>query len=210
MPEEIIEQIKKEAKDYFQNACPSHDWTHIERVYSLCNYIGKKENANLYVLQLAALLHDTGREREKENPKELNHAQISEKIASELLKKYNINEKTAEQVLHCISTHRFRNNEIPKTLEAKILFDADKLDSIGAIGIARAYAFAGNKGLKLYSDKDNLGTGYEKHHSPVTEFKYKLQKVKNKLFTGTARKIVEQRHEFMEKFFEQLNNEVKI
>ncbi len=209
MAKEIF-NIRVDAKDYFKDACPSHDWTHTERVYDLCVYIGQKENANLFVLQLAALLHDLGRQKEMENPEELDHAKISAEIASKILLKYKVNSEISKQVLHCISTHRFRNNEKPETLEAKILFDADKLDCIGAIGVARAYAWAGKQGIKLYSDKDYLGTGYELNHSPVTEFKYKLKEVKDKLFTETARRIAEKRHNFMEEFFIQLNSELEV
>lgn len=207
-----IEDIKEEAKKYFDGACPSHDWSHVKRVYDLCMYIGKEEKANLYILQLASLLHDTGRKKEIENPNEFDHAIISSEIASEILKKYNINGDIQKQVIHCISSHRyrFRGNNKPETSEAKILFDADKIDSIGAIGVARAYAWAGNKGLKIYSDKDFLGTGYEEEHSPVTEFKFKLREVKDRLFTETAKKIAGQRHIFMESFFEQLAKEASI
>jgi uncharacterized protein len=206
---QIINRIKKQAKTYFERACPSHDWTHVERVYDLCLYIGEKEKANLEVLKLAALLHDTGRKEEMNSPDNLDHAQISSDIASDILKKYDVDKKTKEHVLNCIESHRFRKNKKPETLEAKILFDADKLDCIGAIGIARAYAWAGKQGIKLYSDKDYLGTGYEKQHSPITEFAYKLSKVKDRLFTDTAKKIAEQRHNYMEDFFKQLNQELK-
>lgn len=209
MEEKVIEEIRKEAESYFQNSCPLHDWSHVERVYNLCSQIGKEESANLFVLQLAALLHDVGRKKGMESPDELDHAQISAEIASEILKKYNVNGEIAQQVLHCISSHRFRKGQKPETSEARILFDADKLDCIGAIGVARAYAWAGKQGIKLYSDKDYLGTGYEKQHSPVTEFKYKLSNVRAKLFTKTAKEIAEQRHAFMESFFKQLSQEIK-
>jgi len=206
----VMGQIRQEAEKYFEGSCPSHDWTHVKRVYDLCNYIGKKEGADIYVLQLAVLLHDTGRKKEMENPDEFDHAEISVEIAKDLLKKYNINGKIAERVLHCISAHRFRKEQKPETLEAKILFDADKIDCIGAIGVARAYAFVGKQNMRLYSNKDFLGTGYEKEHSAVTEFTYKLSKVKNKLFTKTAKQIAFQRHRFMENFFKQLNKDINI
>ena len=204
----IIKNIEKEAQTYFENACPSHDWSHVKRVYELCIYIGKKEKANLDILKLAALLHDIGRRDEEKDPDNLDHSKISSILSSKILNRYNLNGEIENQVVHCILSHRFRKEQKPETLEAKILYDADKLDSIGAIGIARAYAWAGKKGLLLYSDKNYLGTGYEHEHSPVTEFNYKLSKVKNKLFTETAKKIGEARHSFMESFFNQLNKEV--
>ncbi len=204
-----ISRIKKEARSYFEKACPSHDWTHVERVYNLCIYIGEREKANLEILKLAALLHDTGRKEEMESLDTLDHAQISLDIASDIFKKYDVDKENSKQVLHCIESHRFRKNKKPETLEAKILFDADKLDCIGAIGIARVYAWAGKQGMKLYSDKDCLGTDCGKQYSPVKEFAYKLSKVKDRLFTTTAKKIAEQRHNYMRQFFKQLNQELK-
>jgi len=206
---EIIEQIKEEAKRYFKGACPSHDWSHVERVYSLCMKIGKEEGADLFVLQLAALLHDIGRKKESENSENVDHAEISRELASQILEKYELNGKIAEQILHCISAHRFRNNQNPETLEAKILFDADKLDCIGAIGIARAYAWAGRQGSRLYSDKDFLGTDHKKEHTPVTEFLFKLSKIKNSLQTETAKKIAEERHKYTLDYFQRLKKEIQ-
>jgi len=206
--EQIISKIRDRAKEYFKEECPSHDWTHTERVYDLCMRIGKKEGADLEILKIASLLHDVGRKKEKEDPNKLDHAKISSEIASEILDEYKINNEKKFSIINCILKHRFRTGEEPNTIEARILFDADKLDSIGAIGIARAYAFVGSKGLKLYSNKNKLGTGYEKERSGLTEFKYKLQKVKDRIFTETAKKIAEERHNFMEYFFEQLNSEV--
>lgn len=206
---EIIKQIEIEAKKYFEDLPPSHNWTHVERVYKLALKIGKEENADLFVLSLAALLHDLGRKDEFNANVKIDHAELSKELAKDILKKYKIDEKITQNVLHCIETHSFRKNLTPETIEAKVLFDADKLDSIGAIGIARSYAWVGEKNISFYSDKDFLGTGYEKEHSPVTEFNHKLSKVKDRLFTNTAKKIAEERHNFMSLFFEKLKKELE-
>lgn len=206
---EIIEKIREEAKNYFQGTCPSHDWTHVERVERLAIAIAKKERADLFITQLSAILHDIGRKREMEDPDNLDHAEISAQMAAELLKKYDINGDIAKQVIHCISSHRFRKNHKPKTLEAKVLFDADKIDCLGAVGIARAYAWAGKQGIKLYSDKDFLGTGYEPEHSPVTEFTFKLSKVKDRMMTQTGRITAHYRHKYLADFFERLKHEAQ-
>ena len=205
---EIINKIKRDVGKYFSGSCPSHDWSHVDRVYDLAQKIAEKEKANLFIVKLAALLHDIGRKKESEFNGNADHAKISAEIAKKILKKYRINGDITKQVLHCVLSHRFRKGNIPKTIEAKVLFDADKLDCIGAIGVARAYSCAGNKGLKLYSDKDFLGTGYEKEHSPVTEFLYKLSKVKNKMQTKTGKKIALERHKYMENYFYRLNKEI--
>ena len=206
MAEEIIEQIRKETKEYFENMPPSHDWSHIERVDKLSQEIGEKEGANLYVLKLAVLLHDIGRKKEMESGGD--HAEISKEMARDILKKYEIDKKIIVQVLHCIHSHRFRNNKKPSTIEAKVLCDTDKLDSIGAIGIARSYAWCGEKKIRLYSDKNFLGTGHEKEHSPLTEFIFKLSKVKDGMQTETGRLKVQERHEYTVNFFDRLKREV--
>lgn len=206
---ELQNKIMQEAKSYFLDMPPSHNWNHVERVYNLALEIGKKENVDLFILSLAALLHDIGRKQELENPECLDHSEISAKLAKPILEKYNIDTNIINKVIHCISSHRFRKDKKPESKEAKVLFDADKLDSIGAIGIARAYAWAGEKNIKLYSDKNYLGTGYEQEHSPVTEFTFKLSKVKSRLYTETAKQIAESRHKFMEEFFNQLKREVE-
>lgn len=207
--EEVVKKVREEAKEYFKKSCSSHNWSHVERVYNLCVFIGERENADLFVLKLAALLHDCGREEEIRNPKNLDHAVISERIASKVLLKYKVDKKVIDNVLHCILSHRFRKERKPESKEAKILFDADKLDSIGALGVARAFMWAGKKGLSIYSDKNFLGTSYEKDHSPMVEFEFKLKEVKNRLFTQTAKSIAQERHEFMVKFFDRLKKEVK-
>jgi uncharacterized protein len=208
MAEEIIEQIKEKVRGYFEDMPPSHDWSHVERVYELAVRIAESEKADLFIIKLAALLHDIGRKEEMSLKGGVDHAQVSREMASKMLADYNLNGQIAEQVLHCISSHRFRGEEKPKTLEARVLYDADKLDVLGAIGVARSYAWVGEQQVQLYSNKDFLGTGYESEHSPVTEFQYKLSKVKDAMQTETGRKIAQGRHKYILNFFERLKKEI--
>lgn len=207
--EEIISRIEEEAKQYFDKAPPCHDWSHINRVYDTALQILDNEGGNILIVKLAVFLHDLGRQKESEDPENLDHAQISAEYASRILDKYDINKEIKEQIIHCVSSHRFKKSNPPKILEAKILFDADKLDSIGAIGLARAYAFCGEEGLKLYSDKNYLGTGYEKDHSPLTEFRFKLSLIKDRMLTETGKLMAQERHQYMADFFERLNKEIR-
>lgn len=204
----VVDKIKEEAKTYFEGSCPSHDWSHVERVYDLALKIAKEENADSFIIKIATLLHDVGRKKEEELGDDADHAKISAEIAEGIFNKYDLYGDRAVNALHCIETHRFRKNNPPQTIEAKVLFDADKLDCLGAIGVARAYAWAGSKGLKLYSDKDYLGTGYEKDHSPVTEFLFKLTKVKDRMLTETGKQIALDRHNYIEEYFNRLTKEV--
>ncbi len=209
MPDEIIRLIEKEAKEYHRDMPPSHDWSHIERVLNLGLKIGEKEGANSYVIKLSSLLHDIGRKKEMELKGKIDHAELSSEIAREILLKYNVNKSIVEQVSHCISSHRFRNSHKPETIEAKVLFDADKLDSIGAIGVAREYVWIGEIGGKIYSDKNYLGTGYEKNHSGLTEYLFKLSKIKDKMQTKEGKRIAKIRNNIIVNYFENLKKEIQ-
>jgi len=135
----LFKKIKREAREYFKGAKGSHDWSHVERVYKLSLKIGKKEMANLKILKLAAILHDIGRKYQDEAKGEINHAEKGADLAKEILQKHGFEKEMIEKITHCIETNRFRGNKKPKSKEAKILFDADKLDAIGATGIGRAF-----------------------------------------------------------------------
>jgi uncharacterized protein len=119
-------------------------------------------------------------------------------------------------VVHAIAAHRYRTPPAPASLEAQVLFDADKLDSIGAVGVARAYAFAGLHGQRLWASTKEVDVERwhaegddPAHHTPVHEFVVKLQRLKDLLYTATGRRIAEGRHAFMVDFFTQLTAEVR-
>ena len=212
----IIQQIEKEAKNYFKGASCCHDWTHVERVKALALKIGKKEKADLKVLETAALLHDIGRRDEMKNQGSFCHAERGVELAEQILKKYKLDRKIVDNILHCVKTHRYRNNHKPKTIEAKVLFDSDKLDSIGAIGIARIFLFAGNAGSKnLYTGnekklaKANKNYSYTKEDSAFLEYEIKLKHIKNKIITHEGKRMAKNRDNFMKKYFKVFWQEVE-
>mgnify|MGYP001612872429 CR=1 FL=1 len=205
----LIQNIEEEAKKYFTSAPATHDWSHVERVDRLASYISQIEGGNLTVIKLSVLLHDIGRKKEEELNGEVCHAEEGAKLARNILESYGVNKEIIEHVCHCIETHRFRNEKEPQTIEAKVLYDADKLDSIGAIGIARACSWSGAHEQKLYSDSEKeVGTGYEGEHTPLIEFGTKLSKIKEHLLTKTGREIAKDRHKLMVAFFERLQQEI--
>jgi len=208
---DLLMQIKEEAKVRFRSARGSHDWDHTERVYQLCLRIGRKEKADLEVLKLAALLHDIGREEEDRSNGKVCHSQTGADLARKILEKYPVDKEKISEVLHCIETHRFRKKRIPKTIEAKVLFDADKLDSIGAIGIGRAFLFAGEIGAALHNPGIDVKKTkpYTKEDTAYREFLVKLSRVKDRIFTREGKKIAAERHKFMVDFFERLNKETE-
>jgi len=208
--ENKIKQIIKEAKKISKKAKWSHDWDHTMRVYNLCLKIWEKENADLEVLEIAAILHDIWRIKQDKCKWKICHAEAWWIMSRELLEKYELEKDKFENIIHCIETHRFRWNKIPLTKEAKILFDSDKLDSIWAIWIWRAFSFSWeiwakvhNKDLDLEKSKE-----YSKEDTAYREFHVKLKKIKDRMLTEEWKKIAQTRHDFMEFFFERLNKEV--
>jgi uncharacterized protein len=190
-----------------------HGFEHIERVYQICEKIGPLEGADMDVLLTAALLHDASGSHPGKGSRNDHHLQ-SAKFAAEILKKENWPENKILAVQHCIRTHRFRKNESPQTIEAKILFDADKLDVIGAIGVVRALAYAFQVKQPAYavpsteffeSGKKIVG----EPHSAFHEYIFKLKNISLILYTKTAKKIAKYRQEFLNDFFEELADEME-
>jgi len=175
-------------------------------------HIGRLMGAKLDVLSAAALLHDIGRRYETREQGKICHAEKGAELAREILAKLDFVPALIDEICHCIEAHRYRGDKIPKTLEAKILYDADKLDSIGAVGIGRAFLFAGQTGARLHneSDVDILACKpYSKEDTAYREFKFKMSKIKDRMLTPEGKRLAEERHDFMEVYFERLERETK-
>jgi uncharacterized protein len=203
LPAHQIEEIKAFSKGRFAETHGSHDWEHTRRVYKLCMRIGRAEGADLEVLKIAAYLHDVGRSYQDQSKGAVCHAAKGAELAQDLLARIPFPAAMKEDVLHCIRSHRFRGKGRPETLEAKVLFDADKLDAIGAIGIARAFQFAGEVGARFHNPdvnpEDTLS--YSREDTGFREFKLKLWKIRERMLTPEGRRIAKERHAFMELFF---------
>ena len=143
----IFGKIKKRSEEFFRLS--HHDRFHIERVCNLAVRIAKEENADLNVIKAAALLHDIARAKEDEG-KIADHATEGAKMARKILEEVNFPKEKIAKVIHCIEAHRFKKRMEAKSLEAKILQDADRLDIIGAIGIARVFTRGGWGNKPIY------------------------------------------------------------
>ena len=201
-----------EARRYYEGADAVHDFDHVLRVLALAERIGRVEGADLEVVRAAALLHDVGREQAEAGG--LDHAAFAADRAREILARWP--PAKVEAVAHAIAAHRFRTGPEPATLEAQVLFDADKLDAIGAVGVARAFAYGGAHGQRLWAPIETVDVARwleegddPAEHTPVHEFVVKLSRVKERLFTPTGRAIAEERHAYMVAFFERLAAEVQ-
>jgi len=203
----IIDQIQKEAQSIFKNIGPSHDWQHVERVLKTAIEIARKEKADVDLVKIAVYLHDIGRKDLKE--KNYDHAIEGAKIARKILGKYNLKPEQVENICHCIETHRFRNEKIPKTKEAKCLHDADKIDNLGAIGIARSYIYLGETRDCVIYMKPKIEKNPDKRrtNSVQEEYEIKYKHLPSKLTTKTGKAIAKNRLKYMKSFLEKLERE---
>lgn len=200
-----------EARTWYRDDDSAHDFDHVLRVHALALRIAAAEGADAEIVSAAALLHDVARTEADRLGR--CHAEMGAQKAREILRNHPPGK--VEAVAAAIASHRFRNASEPPTLEAKVLYDADKLDAIGAIGVARAYAIAGKWNQRLWSpwaEADGLDAGardlHNADHTPVREFQVKLSRLKDSLYTDTARAIAEGRHRYMADFFARLEKEV--
>lgn len=195
---------------------PVHDFAHVLRVLALAKRLAEQEGADREIVRTAVLLHDISRAGDDNHnqgfalnvAQEEDHAMAAAHRTREILR--GSPPEFVDAVVHAIESHRYRNAIIPQTIEAKVVFDADKLDAIGAIGIARAFAYAGGHQMPLWgrvSPDYQPGNG-EELHTPLHEFHVKLQKIKERLYTESGRALAEARHAFMVSFIEQINAEV--
>jgi uncharacterized protein len=209
---ELTEKLRHMAGPYHDGMGGCHGSDHTERVHKTALHLGRLMEARLDVLSASALLHDIGRMYETRQRGKICHAEKGAELARGILEKLDFSPSLIDDIAHCVETHRYRGEKVPETLEAKILYDADKLDSIGAVGIGRAFLFAGQMGAKLHNDSDIdvLGSNsYSKEDTAYREFKFKMSKIKDRMLTREGKRLAEERHVFMEVFFERLERETK-
>ncbi|MGV8981682.1 HD domain-containing protein [Clostridium sp.] len=203
-------------------SCSAHNIDHVMRVHNMCVFLSKyEENVNLDILIPAALLHDIARVIESQNKTgEIDHAVLGGSMAEEILRNLDYEQETINKIKHCITTHRYRSGNSPKSIEAKILFDADKLDVIGSIGLARTFMIAGQFGQSLSRNKlsgdympintsENGRLKDVSKHSPFMEYEFKFKKIPEKLFTQKAKEIGINRLKYMDDFFKKLDLEIE-
>ncbi len=208
-----IETLEGMARKQLEADSSCHDWDHTLRVLKTAQRLGKEEGADLDVITVAALFHDIARPQEMASKGLADHAELGATTTLQLLTDNNVGTQEFRQhVCDCIRSHRWRrrNGDGPKSIEAKVLYDADKLDALGAIGLARAFHFAGQAGARVHNSKDEAlnGAPYGREDTAYREFLVKQQYLAKDLLTASGRQLATQRTRFMESFFSQLNAEV--
>ncbi len=193
----FISKVRKFALDNSEED-DIHGFLHTERVLDLCLHIGKNLGANLLILEIAALLHDIGRNNKRLKTSNKNHAELSSEIASKFLDSYNfkISQEDFTNIIHTIRSHSFSNNSNPQTLEAQILSDADKLDALGAIGLYRTIGFTVKNNGNIVD--------------VINHLEEKILKLKDMLYLDISKKIAEKRHKIILDFYNQIKSDVKV
>ena len=206
-----IEKTINFVKQRLEGAEAGHDWFHIERVWKLSKKIAKNEKANTEIVELAALLHDIADPKFHDGDETL-----AIKISLEFLKSIDVEENIINQVLYIIENISFKNRgqapEIP-SIELQIVQDADRLDAIGAIGIARTFNFGGFKNNLMYHPdiQPQLNMSKEEYKksngTTINHFYEKLLLLKDKMNTSTGNRVAAMRHQFMEMYLEEFYRE---
>lgn len=207
---ELAAAAKTEAQKYFSGKIGSHDWDHSLRVLNNCRIIGPQLGADMLILELASYLHDIGREQEAKNKGKVCHAKIGAREAEKVLKKLGGKRETIEAVTHCIECHRSKDEQMPQTVEAKVLYDADKLDALGAIGLVRLFLFANEVGAGIHNKESDLSktNAYSDEDTAFREFYLSVRFLKDKMMTEPGKNLATERHNFMVDFFAHLFEEV--
>lgn len=214
----IIEYVKEKL------SCSAHDLEHVFRVYNLALKIAEGEEVDMEVLKAAVLLHDIARvEEDKDNTGSINHAELGAVMAGEFLRTIDFPESKIPLVENCIRIHRYRTDRKPQSIEEKILFDADKLDSVGAIGVARSFGWAGKHGCKIFYKPDNMSDYIDDNmngkkngviqnkslHSVQIEFDIKLKELPDLMYTSKAKEVAKERVAYFQAFMDRLESEIK-
>lgn len=207
----IIQKTANYARETLEGEESGHDWWHVYRVWKMAKHIGKTENVDMFVVEIAALLHDIADWKLHGGDEK-----IGPKTARKWLKTLNVEEKYITHVCQIIETLSFRGANVKsqiKTKEGMVVQDADKLDAIGAIGIARTFAYGGKMGQKIHSPnlKPTMHNSFEEYKnskSPtINHFYEKLLLLKDRMSTKTAKQIALGRHKFMEEFLKKFYRE---
>lgn len=201
------------ARTWYAHADPVHDFAHVLRVLRLAERLAQEEGADLEIVQAAALLHDAEGSA-PDSAERMSHHHRSARFAGQVLLAEGWPAERISAVQHCIRAHRFRHDgETPETLEARILFDADKLDVLGAIGVARVVAYAAINHQPFYATPSQqfLRTGEKEAgepHSAYHEYLFKLKRITERLHTASARTLAAERELYLSEYFDRLGAEM--
>lgn len=202
---DIITQTLDFVREFFSADCSGHDYYHTLRVWKCASLLAQKENADKVITELAALLHDVDDRKISPETSE------NKDNARSFLSSHGVSREDTEKIVKIIGEVSFRgiDSVVPSTLEGKCVQDADRLDAIGAIGIARAFAFGGSRNRMIYDPDEKPGINlkseeyYKREGSSINHFYEKLLLLRDMMNTESARELAQKRHSFMENYLEE-------
>src|ERR671920_42263 len=203
------ERIKKKVMRMLKGRDPAHDFHHVMRVYKNAKRIGRREGTNMDILLPAVLLHDLI-VYPKGSTKSSKSSEESADLAENILRSYGYPQDQINQICYCIRVHSYSKRLVPASLEARILQDADRLDALGAVGIARTFSVGGSENRTIYNPNDPFCRSerdLDDMQWTLDHFQTKLLKLEDSMHTQTAKKIAKERARFMKLFIRQLQKE---
>lgn len=217
MDDPLTRSVLERVRSLFSGIRGGHDLDHTMRVYVNACRIAEAElppedAESRRIVRLAALLHDCARPEEDRQKGKVCHAALGRSKSAEILRELGCTDETLiHAVSECVGKHRYRGRDLPSTLPEKIVYDADKLDSIGAAGIARAFHFASQVGARIHNTAEQAlaGREYGPEDTAYREYLVKLRHVSGRMLTATGRNLAERRDSFMKDFFDELNRETE-
>lgn len=209
--QELWQKLYTAAEKELADGPGCHDFAHILRVLHNAERIAESENVNdLFALRVGALLHDIARPEEQRANGTVCHALLGAEKAATVLRQCGCTDETfIQKVSGIVRSHRYRGGISPATIEEQIVYDADKLDSLGAFGVARSFHFAGRIGARLHNTKEAAlnSEAYSREDTAYREYLVKLRHLPERMLTETGRQLAEKRSEFMFLFFDELEKE---
>jgi uncharacterized protein len=193
----------------YRGADPAHDFSHVLRVYRNARIIGREEGADMRVLLPAALLHDVG-SKKKHTPMQGESEDPGKRVVGAFLEAVGLEEAARDKVQYAVDVHRFSKGIVPVTLEARVLQDADRLDALGAIGIARVFLTGGTLGRELYSPDDPFCRAREPDDGKwnLDHFYKKLLKLESGMHTKSAKRLATGRTKVLRRYLQDLEEEI--
>lgn len=208
--EEFVQRVESLARSYFdEEMSPAHDWFHVQRVKTNAEELAASyPRADHTVVRLGALLHDIGRAKE-ERGEIADHSKWGATESEKRLREHGASGDTIEAVAHCVRAHRYSNDTAPETIEAKIVSDADDLDALGAVGLARCFAYGGEIGSPIHdpslpADADETSVG----RTQFNHLQKKLLDLPDRMYTDGGRERADERATYIRRFIRQFKSEL--
>ena len=201
-----LEHLKKFVQDKIKNNDPAHDFEHIMRVYHNAERICKHENGNKKLILSAVLLHDIIKAKNHKDS-----AFRSAKLSEKILKEHSFSNDEIVVICNAINDHSFSKGKVPSTIEGKILQDADRLDAIGAIGLARVFSFSGSNNRPFYHPKDPFSENRTANDNKwaLDHFYQKLLTLEKKMNTKTGKTLAKKRTKILKNFLKEIKSEIQ-